>query len=148
MFFEVLLFVKCGDDCCRVWPTLSIQTYVGGKQDWHVTPCQAKELSTLFTMDNVSNCVFGISSDCFKDPDAAFRRMADAQMKDTLQSWWRMLLVHLMPTVHSLVGLRWGSTTLFCMMIGCIINLLSSRLPSSFNTRLPYLSDYHQWEFG
>lgn len=63
-------------------------------------------MTGLFMMDTVSDCVFGISSNCFSDPQAVFRRMADVQKVDVMQSWWRTTILNMMPTVRDMMGMQ------------------------------------------
>lgn len=70
---------------------------------------QAKELVSLFFMDNISNNVLGVNSNCFTDPDSDFRKMADLQMKEALQTWWKVMIMTNLPKLRDVIGLRWGS---------------------------------------
>ncbi|XP_046667248.1 cytochrome P450 6k1-like [Homalodisca vitripennis] len=70
----------------------------------------AKELATLFTMDNVSSTVFGINSNCFSDPEATFRKLGNLQMKEQLKFRWQTIIVLFLPRLRNLLGLRFVPT--------------------------------------
>uniref|UniRef100_A0A1B6GTW7 Cytochrome P450 n=1 Tax=Cuerna arida TaxID=1464854 RepID=A0A1B6GTW7_9HEMI len=71
---------------------------------------EAKELATLFTMDNVSNTAFGINCNCFSDPNAWFRKLGIIFTKETLQVWWKTTILLLMPKLRNLIRMKFVAT--------------------------------------
>uniref|UniRef100_A0A1B6IWG9 Cytochrome P450 n=1 Tax=Homalodisca liturata TaxID=320908 RepID=A0A1B6IWG9_9HEMI len=67
---------------------------------------EAKDLATLFTMDNVSNTALGINSDCFSDPNAVFRKVCIMFTKEQLQVWWKTTILLLMPRLRNFIRMR------------------------------------------
>ncbi|XP_054261599.1 cytochrome P450 6k1-like [Macrosteles quadrilineatus] len=78
-----------------------LRTYIDDNID---KDFEAKDLATLFSMDIVSDTVFGISSNCFSDQEAPFRKFGDIMMKEQLQTWWKTLIIQFFPHLKKLFG--------------------------------------------
>ncbi|XP_046676237.1 probable cytochrome P450 28a5 [Homalodisca vitripennis] len=94
---------------------------------------EAKELATLFTMDNVSNSVFGMNSDCFTDPNAVFRKVGYLFTKETLQVWWKTTILRLMPRLRNLIGLRFVPTVVNDYIESVVKEMVQYRLKNNVN---------------
>lgn len=80
--------------------------YINDQIDAGESYLETKELSTKTTLENVASCAFGLEGQCFDNPNAEFRQIAqDFLSPGGLQSI-KFMLIMMFPALSRLVSFK------------------------------------------
>lgn len=80
--------------------------YINDQIDAGESCLETKELSTKTTLENVASCAFGLEGQCFDNPNAEFRQIAqDFLSPGGLQSI-KFMLIMMFPALSRLVSFK------------------------------------------
>nr|CAH7766314.1 unnamed protein product [Callosobruchus chinensis] len=67
---------------------------------------EAKKLCSMFTLENINLCVFGMDSQCFQKPESTHMRMASDIVKTGSLGVCKYFLSTIMPKINKLIDVR------------------------------------------